>query len=391
MIDSLNANGQSKRTVTHDKLYPMQTTVKITNITTPSKVRLTFDQIFEITYLDKSVNNMQIRNKDANEDPLYYGIATDQYYYGQTTAISTEYGDGSYLTSNPHYYFITYANVRLTAQVDDIKFGVVVIGGGGGGGRDADGDGNSPGGGGGGAYVHAKIKTSVNDTVDLTIGVGGLGGGYNGKDLGDTGGATTLTKKTKNGSTVIESYISASGGFGGDNQSGGAGGSIITISENYDDITNRLDYYGGKGGDEAPGDNSTASEYNEFTSDDDDQEVTGSDDHTTFGNTVPYPEDVKEAINNFFKSNVQNSVATDYTSYGGGGGGSTGNNDDSFTNGLGATNGTGGARGISDSDAAKGPGTPGFNGGGGGAGAVGQNGGNGGKGLVIIYVDEYYV
>jgi hypothetical protein len=382
MIDSLNANGQSKRTVTHDKLYPMQTTVKITNITIPSKVRLTFDQIFEITYLvgipylDKSVNNMQIRNKDANTDPLYYGIDTDAddaYYTGQSIMEYTA-SDGSIVYTYPHDYLISYVNLGLTAKIDVPNLYVVVIGGGGGGGRDTGGDGNSPGGGGGGAYAHATFSLVKNDMITLDIGEGGQGGGYNGKDDADAGGTTTVSKTIN---SVILSYISASGGIGGGNKGAGAGGTSITKSNNGD-ITNCVYYHGGKGGDEAPGDNST------FSSAD-----TGS---TSYGNTVQYPPDVATAINNFFLSNVRNSVATDYTSYGGGGGGA-GSQDESqyWTNGSGATNGTGGARGQDTDAITKGPGTPGFNGGGGGAGADNNHyGGNGGKGLVIMYVEAQY-
>jgi hypothetical protein len=385
MLNNLNANRQSKRTVKHDKLYPMQTTVKITNITIPSKVRLRLDQIFEITYLGKpvlgtSVNDMQIRNKDTDTDPPYYGIATDTYYYGTTDA------------TNPHDYLILYTNLTITAQIDINRMGVLAVGGGGGGGKDTGNSSESSGGGGGGAYVFCKLNVKAHDELELTIGEGGRGGGSIESDTnsGSDGGTTTVKKYWLSGlyysnlpswmiginpdPVPLYSYTSASGGKAGNGEASGMGGEDIVSVTISDDFYNWRYFYGGKGGDEAPGNDSIC-----FASD--------------YSNEVPYPEDVKEAINNFFKSNVQNSVATDYTSYGGGGGGA-GSQDESqyWTNGSGAINGDGGARGVkTDSNSAKGPGTPGFNGGGGGAGADnGHYGGNGGKGLVIIYVESQY-
>jgi hypothetical protein len=138
---------------------------------------------------------------------------------------------------------------------------IAMIGGGGGGGSTSANDSNHGSGGGAGGFGIRAIEVVPGSTIAVTIGAGGTGGNAGARQLGSTGGVTTVA--------VGNITFSANGGLGGpagtssqSDQSGGGGAGSFSISNrtagttgavpetqtnfvfDYFPLTNRFTYLG---------------------------------------------------------------------------------------------------------------------------------------------------
>jgi hypothetical protein len=251
-------------------------------------------------------------------------------------------------TSNYYYWLFQYTeklNYQVLKNLSNVN--VVCVGAGGGGG--SSGHGVSNGGGGGGLTYGATISNMhINNIVSFLCGRGGIGGepGINNATIGN---ATVFENET------TSEVISAGGGHPGSTTAAGNGSS--TFSHAYIGTQIQI-IHGARGGDQSAGSNSASFDL--------------------------FPSEI---------DNVLTSLSIPHN-FGGGGGGSKENGDDhNYTPGIGAISNLGGARGISGSTVAAGPGVPGLFGGGGGAGGFEEDGdrhfgGNGGNGIIAMWVNK---
>jgi hypothetical protein len=216
---------------------------------------------------EKNVNfdgTLTIKYEYQNISPTYSteNVQTNKLSLGITDFITITSGSYTLTTSDNNYILKFDEDSVGYFNYDNISVNCIIVGGGGGGGGGGDGGtfnenfGGGGGGGGGGGITGCSFNTTINTTVNITIGTGG-NGGITGNN-GESGGNSVVLYGSELIGTATGGYYGSlpddnnssggNGGNSGNNGVGGLGSYYVYNDEGYGTFMPSEDGINGSGG-----------------------------------------------------------------------------------------------------------------------------------------------